>query len=222
MSDTTTTDELSPAEALSQKIQEHAGHNWVHKFSVDDDKRILPPDNLEYRNRVLQPVFASLLAGRSVLVLDDVVGIYPALLERAGAGPVTASSPNSATCELMAEVWEYLGVSAHALNSRMVAFYDAEPYVDKDQGEGHEFLVALNQIWPMFGAAGQDFDGVVEACAFMVTDGLIFDWTNAQWAKPPPPPEYNREAFAEALGKKFEYVTTYSDWLIVATGKLPV
>lgn len=134
---------------------------------------------------------------------------------------MAACSANDLTCDLIREVVGFLDAPADVLNSRMVGFYESEPYVDMHYGDSHEFLLALGQIWPMFGAAGQSFDAVVEACAFLVTDGLVFDWTEAEWASPPPPPEYNRAEFCGALRKKFEHVTCYSDWLVVATGKLP-
>jgi len=219
--DTPSLEQLSPAELLTQKVKEHAGSNWIHNFTVDSAKQLVAPENMDYRRRILDAVFGSLLVSRSVLVLDEISGVYPALIDRAGAGRVAASSANDQTSDLMRELCEFLDVSATLISSRMVDFYDHEPHVDMQYGESHEFLVVLNQIWPMFGAAGQSFDAVVEACAFLVTDGVLFDWTDAEWATPPPPPEYNRPAFCSALRKKFEYVTVYSDWLVVAVGKLP-
>lgn len=210
-----------PAAVLTEKIQEHVKGNWLHSFEIDASKEVFVADNLEYRSRILSGIFATLFVDRSVLVLDEGSGVYPALAKRAGAGSVTASSASEATCELIGEVTEFLGAPAEVVNSRMIGFYDTDPYVDKQYGESFEFLVALGQIWPMYGAAGESFDAVVEACAFLVTDGLVFDWTDAEWAKPPPPPEYNRNEFFKALRKKFAYVTGFSESLIVAAGKLP-
>lgn len=210
-----------PAAVLTEKIQQHVKGNWLHNFEIDSSKEVFVADNLEYRSRILSGIFATLFFDRSVLVLDEASGVYPALVKRGGAASVTASSANEATCDLIREVTEFLEAPAEVVNSRMVAFYDAEPYVDMQYGGSHEFLLALGQIWPMYGAAGQSFDAVVEAWAFMVTDGLVLDWTDAEWAKPPPPPEYNRIELFHALRKKFEYVTGYSDAIVVATGKLP-
>jgi len=221
LSDTPSLEQFSPAERLTQKIKEHAGSNWIHDFEVRADKQIWSPENYAYRRRILEGLFATMLLDSSVLVLDEASGVYPALIARAGARSVAACSASDSTCELMTELWEFLDVRATALNSRMVAFYDSEPYVEMQYGDSFEFVVVLNQIWPMFNAAGQSFDALVEACAFPVTEGAVFDWTDAEWAKPAPPPEYNSAAFCDALRKKFEYVTQYSDWLIVAVGKLP-
>ena len=221
MTETQSPESLSPAEALTQRIRDHAGNNWIHSFTIDASKELLPGDNVSYRRKILDYVFSSLLAKRSVLVLDEASGIYPALAARAGAASVAASSANADTRQLMQDVWEFLEVEAVAVDSRMLAFYDHEPYVDRQYEEAYEFLVVLNQVWPMFGAAGQSFDAIAEACAFFVTEGVVFDWTDAEWAQPPPPPEYDRDAFADALRKKFEHVTYYNDWLVVATGKRP-
>lgn len=214
------TEIASPAAELTAKVRGYIKGNWIHKFELDDEGNVKWPDNQAFRMGILDGLFGSLLAGRSVLVLDEASGIYPALLERAGAQRVTACNANEDACDLMREVWSFLGVSPTAVGSRMLAFYDNEPYVDKQHGESHEFLLVLNQIWPMFGAAGGSFDAVVEACAFLVSHGVIFDWTDADWASPPPPPAYSREAFCDALAKKFDHVTVFSDWLVVATGKL--
>ena len=221
MTDTQPLEGLSPVQALNEKIQRHAGGNWIHNFQIDEDRRLVPGDNVSYRRKILDHVFSSLLVDRSVLVLDEASGVYPALVAQGGAATVAASNANAATRDLMQELWSFLGVEATAVDSRMVAFYDGAPFVDMQHGSAHEFLVVLNQVWPMFGAAKQDFDAVVEACAYLVTDGIIFDWTDAEWAKPPPPAHYNREAFANALRKKFAHVGFYNEWLIVATGKLP-
>jgi hypothetical protein len=209
------------AAALTEKIREHVKGNWLHNIEIAPSKEIFVADNLEYRSRILGGIFATLFVERSVVVLDEASGVYPALVRRAGAGEVTASSANEATCDLIREVTQFLDAPAEVVNSKLVAFYDSEPYVDMQYGEGFEFLLALGQIWPMYGAAGQSFDAVVEACAFVVSDGLVFDWTDAEWAKPPPPPEYNRAEFVRALGKKFDYVTAVSDAIVVAAGKLP-
>jgi hypothetical protein len=209
---------VSP-EVLNERIKTHVEGNWLHRFEVDADKNILAAESYSYRWRILEPVFASLFYDRSVLVLDEASGIYPALLSRAGARVVSASSPNQRTCDLISEVTGYL--ETNVVRSKMVAFYENEPYVDMDHGGGHEFLLALGQVWPMFGAAGQDFDALVEACAFFVTDGIVLDWTNAEWATPPPPEHYDIEGLCDALRLKFDYVISYDDWLVVATGKLP-
>jgi hypothetical protein len=211
---------LSPEE-LNTRIGAVAKGNWIHRFEVDGAREISTPESSAYRRRIFDGVFASLLVDRSVLVLEEGSGIYPALIHAAGAERVTASSTKEATRELIRDVWAFFDVPARVIDSRLVGFYDSEPYVDATHEAGHDFLVVLNQIWPMFGSSGQSFDAIAEACAFLVTDGLVFDWTDAEWATPPPPPEYNRAAFCAALRKKFEYVTCYSDWLVVATGKLP-
>ena len=210
-----------PAAELTAKIRDHVKGNWLHNFEIDASKEVYVADNLEYRSRILGGIFATLFWERSVLVLDEASGMYAALAGRAGAANVAAASANEATCDLIREVTEFLEAPAEAINSKMVAFYDNEPYVDEHYSERFEFMLALGQIWPMYGAAGQDFDAVVEACAFLVSDGLVFDWTDAEWAKPPPPPEYNRTEFFRALRKKFEYVTAVTDSIIVAAGKLP-
>ncbi len=211
---------VSP-EVLNERIKTHVEGNWLHGFEVDAEKDILAAESYSYRWRILEPVFASLFYDRSVLVLDEASGIYPALVSRAGARVVSASSPNQRTCDLISEVTDYLEAPTNVVRSKMVAFYEDEPYVDMDHGGGHEFLLALGQVWPMFDAAGQDFDALVEACAFFVTDGIVLDWTNAEWATPPPPEHYDIEGLCDALRLKFDYVIFYDNWLVVATGKLP-
>lgn len=220
MSDTRTRKVL-PVADLNDRIAAVAKSNWIHKFEIDDARGISTPENAAYRRRIFEGLFATLLAGRSVLVLEEGSGIYPTFVHQAGAERVTASSTNAASRELIEDVWAFFDVPGTVIDSRLVAFYDAEPYVDATMEAQHDFLVVLNQIWPMFGASGQSFDAIAEACAFLVTEGVVFDWTDAEWATPPPPPEYRRSAFCEALARKFEYVTSYSDWLVVATGKLP-
>lgn len=211
----------SPAELMTAKVKEHVKDNWLHQFEISDDKQVSVPENLSYRWRIFNSVFESLFAGGSVLVLDEASGVYPAMIKRAGATSVTAASANESTCELIAEVTEFFETLVEVANSKVVGFYDGEPYVDRELAAGHEFMFVLNQTWPMYGASGQSFDAIAEACAYVVSDGLVFDWNNAEWASPPPPAEYNRDDFLSALRKKFDYVTCYSDWLVVALGKLP-
>jgi hypothetical protein len=209
------------AELVTEKIREHVKDNWLHQFTIDAEKSVLSEENFSYRRRILEGLFATLFVDRSVLVLDEASGIYPALIKRAGARSVAASSANAPTRELIAEVADFLETPTNVIDSHMVGFYDSEPYVDMAHGGSHEFLLALNQIWPLFRSAGQDFEVVVEACSYIVSDGLVFDWTDAEWASPPPPAHYTRAGFCAALAKRFDYVTCYSDWLIVAAGKLP-
>jgi hypothetical protein len=210
------------ADLLNKRIKEEVRGNWLHNFEVDAAGRISSPESYAYRRRVLEGLFSSLFLDRSVLVLDEASGIYPALVHRAGARLVAASSASQSTCDLIDDVSDFLGVSATVLNSKLLAFSDSEPYVDTEHRESHEFLLALGQIWPLFGPSGESFDAIVEASAFFVTDGLVFDWTDAEWASPPPPERYDRNEFCTALRRKFEFVTCYSDWLVVAVGKLPV
>lgn len=207
---------------LTQKVVERVAGNWLHNFEIDADKRIITPENYSFRRRVLEAFFSSHFVDRSVLVFDEASGLYPTLIHKGGARSVTASSANQRTCELIQEVTKFLDAPAEVLNSKMIGFYEGEPYVDMEHGGRFEFLLALGQIWPMFGASDGDFDAIVEACAFFVTHGLVFDWTDAVWASPPPPAEYNLDAFLDALRRKFEFVTAFDNWLIVASGKLPV
>ena len=218
MTDTTSVANGATAADLTKKIKDYVKGNWVHAFEIADDRTISTPENFTYRRRMFEGVFGSLLRDRSVVVLEEASGIYPVLLQRAGTGPITAASASPATCGLMREVWAFFDVEATDVNSRLVAFYDGVPYVDGHHREAFEFLLAVNHIWGLYTASGQSFDAVVEACAALVTDGLVFDWTGAEWASPPP--EYTRDAFCAALEKKFDYVTVYSDWLVVANSKL--
>lgn len=209
------------AEVLTQKIKEHVRGNWLHNFEIDSTKEVVVAENIGYRSMVLDRIFSTLFSDRSVLVLDEASGVWPTFVRRAGARYVAACSDNDLTCELIREVVDFLEAPVEVVNSKMVGFYYSEPYVDMRYGGKYEFLLGLGQIWPMFGASGQSFDAVVEACAFVVTDGLVFDWSDVEWAKPPPPLEYNRSEFCRALRKRFEYVMVYSNWLVVAVGKLP-
>lgn len=214
----------SPAvnsQVINEKLKAHVGGNWLHNFTIDENRKLLAADPLTYRTRILEPVFASLFFDRSVLVLDEASGIYPALVSRAGAHTVSASSPSHRTCELIKEVTGYGGTPTDVVQSKMIAFHEDEPYVDMAHGDSHDFLLALGQVWPMFQAANEDFDAVVEACTFFVTSGLVFDWTNAEWATPPPPDHYSIEGFYDALRSKFEHVICFDNWLVVATMKLP-
>lgn len=215
MSDTTA---VSSGAQLTEKIRDYVKGNWVHAFEIADDGSISTPENFEYRRRMLEAVFGSLLRDRSVLCLEEASGIYPVLLHRQGAGPVTAASASPETCELHREVWSFLDTPAETVTSRMVAFYEGEPYVDGQHRNAFEFLLSMNQAWSLYSASGQSFDAIVEACSELVTDGLVFDWSDAEWASPPA--DYTRANFCLALEKKYEYVTVYSDWLVVAAGKL--
>jgi hypothetical protein len=206
------------AELLTRKLNQHVGDNWLHQFELRTDGEVSSPQNLSHRQQVLEGLFATLFAERSVLVLEEASGVYPALIKRAGAQAVAASSPYEATRDLISEVSEFLEAQIEIIPSRVVGFFQDEPYVDMQYGSSYEFLLALGRLWPMYRASGGSFDAVVEACAHVVTDGLVLDWTDATWASPPP--EYTRAAFCEALEKKFGYVTVYSDWLVVALGKL--
>jgi hypothetical protein len=190
-------------------------------FELRDDRSIVSADSYDYRRRCLEGLFRSLFLGRSVLVLDEASGFYPALVHRAGARAVTAANVDTRTCELIEEVSRFLEVEATVLRRQLLGFYEGEPYVDMEFKEAHEFLLALGQIWPMFGASGESLDAIAEACAFFVTSGVVFDWTDASWASPGPPPEYNLDALCAALRRKFEFVIVYGGWLVVAAGKLP-
>jgi hypothetical protein len=216
-----TADASLSGEAVTRRIKAHVKENWLHQFDIDDEGRISSAENFQYRRRILEGVFGTLFLDRSVLVLDEASGIYPALISRAGARAVAASSASESTCELIRDVVEFLEAPAEIVNSQMVGFYDSEPYADMQYSASYDFLLVLGQIWSMFRASSGSFEAVTEACAAVVTDGLVFDWTDAEWASPPPPPNYDRAEFCRALARNFEYVTCYSDWLVVAVGALP-
>ena len=214
-------DRSAQAELLNAKLKELAASDWRHRFEVDAERRIVTPETYAYRRSVLDAVFGSLFCERSVLVLDEVSGFYPALIAAAGARKVSASCGHTGRYELISELAEFLGAPADVVNSEMLVFHECEPYVDQQFAESHQFLLALGKIWPLFKASGNSFDAVVEACEFFVTEGLVFDWEDANWASPPPPDTYNLSDFCSALARKFEFVTCYKDWLVVAAGKLP-
>jgi hypothetical protein len=214
-------DRAATAEFLTRRIAEEGKGHWPHAFELGADGTIAALESSAYRARGLGEVFASLLADRSVLVLDEVTGVYPALLHRAGATVVSAAAGSEKRRNLIEEVTAFLDVPATVIDSKMVTFYEGEPYVDTAFAESHEFALVLGQIWRLFTTSGQSFDAIAEACAYLVTDGLIFDWTNAEWATPPPPPTYTRGELCAALRRKFEYVACYADWLVIAAGKLP-
>ena len=218
----TDTQTADHAVRITERIRAHNKGDWVHDFEIGSDKEVTPPEPHIFRLKMLRGIFATLFAGRSVLVLGEGSGVYPALIAQDGATNVAGSNANEETCALMQEVWDFFGVEATAVNSRMLSFYDDDPYVDMEHGGAFDFLLVLNQIWPLFGASGGSFDAIVESCAFFVNHGLVFDWTDAGWANPPPPPEYNIGAFCEALRKKFEYVTVYGHQFVAAVAKLPV
>jgi hypothetical protein len=217
LSDTDTT----TAKALTERIREHTKNSWIHDFEIGEDKDLTPQEPHQFRLRMLRGIFGTLLKGRSVLVLDEGSGIYPALVAQGGATEIAASSANDATCALMHDVWDFFAVEATAINSRMLSFYDDEPYVDMEHGGTHDFVLVINQVWPLFGASGGSFDAVVESLAFFARHGLVLDWTDAKWATPPPPPEYSLDNFCDALRRKFEYVTVFGHQFVTATGKLP-
>ncbi len=222
MSVTHSSEHLPRVDNLNEKIKQQVKGNWLHNFHVSANREIISAESYAYRRKVLDQLFASLFRDRSVLVMDEASGFYPALSHRAGCKSVTACNAQASACGLMNELFEFLDIPATVLESKLMAFYDSEPYVDMRYGQSHEFLLSIGQLWPLFGASAGNFDAVVEACSFFVTEGLVFDWNDAKWASPPPPHSYNLPAFCEALRKKFEYVMCYSDWLVVAAGKLPV
>ncbi len=212
---------VSPVELLNERLRQLPDSDWRHRFEIGTDGRVVTPDSYGYRRKVLEAVFASLLRDRSVLVLDEVSGLHSTLLAQAAARKVSASSGDPDRCAFISEVTRALGVATDVVNSEMLAFENGEPYVDLELNERHDFLLALGKTWPLFNASAGSFDAIVEACTSFVTDGLVLDWDSAAWASPPPPGTYNIAAFARALGQKFEFVTCYGDWLIVAVGKLP-
>lgn len=211
----------SARQALNDRIKRIASSDWCHRIEIDAKNEFVPPENLRYRISVLRNLFGSLTQKRSVLVLNEVSGFYPALIKKAGASEVTANNPNRENCALMQELCLFTGEAFHILNHGMVVFDQSRIYVDIDHGKKHDFLFAQNQIWGLYNAAAQSFSDIVAACAHYVTDGLIFDWTDAKWANPPPPAEYNREAFHAALQERFEYVVACNEWLTLAMGKFP-
>ena len=214
--------DLAPVfQRLNEKIKTIAGGDWCHRIELDEAGEYVPAENLRYRLVVLRQLFSSLFKNQTVLVLNESSGLYPVMIRRAGAGAVTANNISRDRCDLMQEMSSLF--SAHSfeiLNQSLVLFDGSQIFVDFDYEENHNFLFAQNAIWSLYNAAGQSFDDVVEACAHYVTDGLVFDWTNAEWANPPE--HYTRENFHAALRERFEYVLACNDWLTVALGKLPV
>lgn len=222
MSATHTSEQAPSVDTLNEQIKQQVKGNWLHNFHVSANRQIISAESYSYRRKVLDHLFSTLFRHRSVFVLDEASGFYPALIHRAGCKSVTASNAQASACALMDELFGFLEIPATVHQSKVLAFYESEPYVDMQFGDSHDFLLCIGQLWPLFGASAESFDAVVEACAFFVTDGLVFDWNDAKWASPPPPASYNLSAFCDALRKKFQYVMCYSDWLVVAAGKLPV
>jgi hypothetical protein len=218
----TLTDIVSTRQRLNEKIKTVAGNDWLHRFALDDGGEFVPADNVKYRFSVLRQLFGSLFKNQTVLVLNEGSGLYPVMIKRAGAAAVTANNMSRDRCDLMRELSSFTGVAFEILDQSLMIFDGSQIYVDLDHAESHNFLFAQNVIWGLFNAAGQNFSDVVEACTHYVRDGLVFDWTNAEWANPKPPAHYNRENMLEALRERFEYVFAGNDWLILALGKLPV
>ena len=219
--DTTSDDIASVRERLNEKIKNVAGSDWCHRIELDEASEFLPAENLKYRLTVLRQVFGSLFKNQTVLVLNESSGLYPVMIKRAGAASVTANNLSQDRCEVMSELASFTGDSFDILNQSLALFDGSQIFVDFDYEESHNFLFAQNLIWSLYNAAGQSFPDVVEACAHYVTDGLVFDWNNAEWATPPPPEDYNRENFHSVLRERFEYVLACNDWLTIALGKLP-
>lgn len=180
----------------------------------------MSPESYAYRRRIYDALFASLFPQRSVLVLNEVSGMYAALAHRAGAMPVAASTVDPLAAAFMARAFDWLGAPVAVLESSMAAWHEGEVYVDMAHQEAFDCLLAIGQIWRLFREWGS-FDAIVEAWTFFVREAIVLDWNDANWASPPPPPEYNLDELVAALRRNFHFVVRYSDWLVVATSKLP-
>lgn len=216
----TANEKVLSASEVNAALQSQVGQNWLHKFDLTDDGQILSPESFSYRRRMYDAVFSTLLRRRSVLVLNEASGVYPALVYRAGAKEVAASTEDDGTAALIEDVLAFTAVPGGVLRSQMLTLVNGTVHVDQRYGAGFDALLAIGQIWPLF-RVWESFDAIVEACSYFVTEAVVFDWTDAEWASPPPPPEYRVERFVEALERKFEFVIRYSDWLVVAVSKRP-
>ena len=205
-------------DTLRQEFKAVAAESWCHNFDLAADGQFVPAESLRYRSTVLVGVFQSLFAGREVLVLDETTGLFPLLAARAGALRVTANNPNPRNCALMEMMARSFQVPLAIRNDALIKFEGSDILVDVQAGEKHAYMFVQNRIWPLYCAARRSFNDVVDACAHYVTDGVVIDWTDARWAKPPV--EYNRAAFHDALRRRFEFVLACNDWLTVALGKL--
>lgn len=219
MTDTLTTESTSTVQKLNERLKKLPGSDWCHQFEVNETADFVPAENLKYRLSVMRGVFESLFKNRKVLVLNECSGFYPVMIKRAGASAVTANNMNPENCEVMKELSSLTGQSFEILSQPLVLFDSSKIFVDLDSAESYDFLFAQNLVWGFFNASSRNFTDVVDACAHYVTDGLVFDWTDAKWANPPE--DYNREDFHAALSQRFEYVLSCNDWLSVALGKLP-
>jgi hypothetical protein len=207
---------------LNRRIQRIAEGDWCHQVELNENGELVPAENLSYRISVLRHLFNSLFRNQTVLVLNEASGLYPIMIKRAGATRVTANNVNPDRCALMMELSSFSRDHFEVLNQSMALFHASQIFVDFDHEERHNFLFAQNFVWDVYNAAEKNFSDVVEACAHYVTDGLVFDWTDAEWADPPPPKDYTRESFHSALRERFEYVLACNEWLTVALGKLPI
>lgn len=218
----TNTISLEPAAThckLNEELKKLPGNDWCHQIEIAETGDFLPAENLKHRVSVLKGVFASLFKDQSVLVLNEYSGIYPSLIKRSGASAVTANNMNRQNCELMRDLSSFKGDSFEILDQALVLFDNGKIFVDLDLEEKYNYLFAQNQIWNLYNAAGRNFVNVIDACSHYVTDGLVFDWTDAKWANPPA--DFNRENFHAALRERFEFVIGGSEWLTIAVGKLP-
>jgi hypothetical protein len=207
---------------LNDQIKRLSDSDWCHRFQFDEKGELVPEEGLAYRVQVLKDLFESLFRNQTVLVLNETTGIYPMLIKRAGATTVTANNANPDNFETMKLLSSFTGDSFKILNRSLAIFEASKIFVDLDYKDSHNYLLVQSQIWGLYVLSGKRFADVVEACSHYVTDGVVFDWADASWADPPPPKDYNRQAFHNALRERFEYVLSCNDWLTVAVGKLPV
>jgi hypothetical protein len=219
---TTAPNDGSVRKRLNDRIKRLSDVDWCHRFHFDDSGELVPDETLAYRVQVLKGLFESLFKNQTVLVLNETSGVYPMLAKRAGAATVTANSPNPESVETMRLLSSVTGNSFEVLNRNLVIFEASQIYVALDHKDGYNYLFVPNQIWGLYVTSGHSFADVVEACSHYVTDGLVFDWTDASWVDPPPSRDYSRQTFHDELRERFEYVLSCNDWLTVAVGKLPV
>jgi len=208
-------------EELNDRLRVIAQEHWLHDFSVSEKRAIIPAERLKYRIAVLKAVLESLLPGKSLFIINENSGIYPALALACGASTVAVNNPSRKNCEFIRSLIDFFDIPVQVFTQNAFSFRGKRIYVDMKRYNDCDFVFCQGVVWNYYKTAGYNFQDVIEAAAFYAREGVLFNWDDAKWAIPQPPENYHIKAFCRPKGERFEHVVNIAGIFVLALNPLP-
>lgn len=202
------------ARDLNNKIKSVCKQNYLNQFSVDDSKKLIIDESMQWKMKCYKSIFSSLLAGSNTLFMDDMSGLHAILAKESGVTDLAISNGDKEQISLIQDVLEYLDIKIPIISQSMVLWGEGEPLVDMDYENFFDFIFCVNSnIYTLYRKFGNSFDNIIKALACYARHGIILQWNEVTWEEPPK--DFNMEQLMKSSKKYYNSLIKTVDGLII-------